>query len=116
MIGTAADGDLDALSYFYWPASWGSDGMDEGVFVNVECREASALDMTSMEQEASRCGPAPVLQGLHRPRRFRAAFLAGRRSSHRSAAYFQIDRAGAGQHFQTLLGHQPRAAQDDTVA
>jgi pimeloyl-ACP methyl ester carboxylesterase len=56
MIGTAADGDLDALSYFYWPASWGGDGMDEGVFVNVECREAPTLDMGAMREEAERYG------------------------------------------------------------
>jgi pimeloyl-ACP methyl ester carboxylesterase len=56
MIGTAGDGDLDALSYFYWPSSWGGDGMDEGVFVNVECREAPTLDTAALTAEAARYG------------------------------------------------------------
>ena len=55
-IGTANDGDLDALSYFYESESWASSGLNVGFFLNVECREAQTLDMAALEAEAERFG------------------------------------------------------------
>jgi len=54
-IGTAAKGDLDALSYFYASGSQ-ADGSAEGMFYNVECREAPTLDEAAMAAEAEKFG------------------------------------------------------------
>ena len=51
-VGTAAQGDLDALSYFYWNTTFASQGMAEGGFINVECREAATLDTALIAQAA----------------------------------------------------------------
>ena len=52
VIGTADRGEVDALSYFYWSTTFASQGMAEGGFVNVECREAATLDMARIEEGA----------------------------------------------------------------
>ncbi|MBT7647713.1 MAG: alpha/beta fold hydrolase [Rhodospirillaceae bacterium] len=56
MVGTASKGDLDALTYFYWPKSWADAGMAEGSYANVECREAQTLDAGAYAREASKFG------------------------------------------------------------
>ncbi|MBT5433372.1 MAG: alpha/beta hydrolase [Alphaproteobacteria bacterium] len=48
--------DLDALTYSYGSGSFGSDGMDEGVFVNIGCREATTLDPDLLETESEAFG------------------------------------------------------------
>ena len=55
-IGTAAKGNLDALTYFYGLGSYASDGMIEGAFANIECREAPVLDTVAMAEEVARYG------------------------------------------------------------
>ena len=51
-VATAAEGELDALSYFYWAPSFADWGMAEGAFVNVECREAPTLDTARLAAAA----------------------------------------------------------------
>lgn len=52
-VGTADRGERDALSYFYWTTTFASQGLSEGGFINVECREAATLDMAVIERAAA---------------------------------------------------------------
>jgi pimeloyl-ACP methyl ester carboxylesterase len=53
VVGKADRGERDALSYFYWSTTFASQGMAEGAFVNIECREAATLD-TVLAGDAAR--------------------------------------------------------------
>jgi pimeloyl-ACP methyl ester carboxylesterase len=55
-VGTAAKGDRDALSYFYWDPTMAGEGMAEGMFFDVECREAPVLDSARMAEAAEPFG------------------------------------------------------------
>lgn len=51
-VGRAAQGDMNALSYFYLTTTFASQGLSEGAFVNIECREARTLDSGLLDAAA----------------------------------------------------------------
>lgn len=53
VVGRAAEGEIDALSYFYVDPSFARQGLAEGAFVNIECREARTLDSARLAEAAA---------------------------------------------------------------
>ncbi len=52
VVATADRGERDALSYFYWSTTFAAQGMAEGAFINIECREAPTLDTALLDARA----------------------------------------------------------------